>query len=148
MLPRSATSSPRSSWTAPPPPSTPRRCAPAASPRAARTARTSCCDLRRRAESSSRIESPAMDDDLDLMTREELAAEVMKLRRGIRDHRDSTGHRPRWHHPALWAPLSEKSGPVPVVPEWPRFMQGCIRYRQSLDEQLPDAPRSHEPYRG
>jgi hypothetical protein len=25
-------------------------------------------------------------------------------------------------------------------------MRGCIRYRQSLDEQLPDAPRSDRPY--
>jgi hypothetical protein len=31
---------------------------------------------------------------------------------------------------------------------WPEFFRGCIRYRQSLDEQLPDASRSHEPYRG
>jgi len=27
-------------------------------------------------------------------------------------------------------------------PDWPQFMRGCIRYRQSLDEQLPDAPRT------
>jgi hypothetical protein len=24
------------------------------------------------------------------------------------------------------------------VPDWPEFMQGCIRYRQSLDETLPE----------
>jgi hypothetical protein len=23
------------------------------------------------------------------------------------------------------------------VPAWPAFMRGCVRYRQSLDEQLP-----------
>jgi hypothetical protein len=28
------------------------------------------------------------------------------------------------------------------VPAWPAFMRGCVRYRQSLDEQLPPAPRS------
>jgi hypothetical protein len=28
------------------------------------------------------------------------------------------------------------------VPAWPQFMRGCVRYRQSLDDQLPDAPRS------
>ncbi len=33
-----------------------------------------------------------MDDDLADMTREELAAEVPRLRDGIRRHRDSTGH--------------------------------------------------------
>jgi hypothetical protein len=28
-----------------------------------------------------------------------------------------------------------------AVPEWPQFMRGCVRYRQSLDEQAPDAQR-------
>lgn len=87
-----------------------------------------------------------MDDDLDLMTREELAAEVIKLRRGIREHRDGTAHELCWHHPALWSLLPERTDPLPVVPEWPEFMRGCIRYRQSLDEQLPDAPRTSEPF--
>jgi hypothetical protein len=32
------------------------------------------------------------------------------------------------------------------VPTWPEFLRGCLRYRQSLDEQLPDAPRSDVPY--
>jgi hypothetical protein len=27
-------------------------------------------------------------------------------------------------------------------------MRGCVRYRQSLDEQLPHAPRSHEEHGG
>lgn len=43
--------------------------------------------------------------------------------------------------------LPEKTDPLPVVPDWPQFMQGCIRYRQSLDSQLPDAPRTTEPFR-
>nr|WP_275298198.1 hypothetical protein [Halomonas campisalis] len=81
------------------------------------------------------------------MTREELLDEVSKLRQAIREHRDCSGHDLCWHHPALWSLLPEKSDPVPVVPEWPAFMRGCIRYRQSLDEQAPDAPRSDEPYR-
>jgi hypothetical protein len=89
-----------------------------------------------------------MDDDLDQMSREELVAEVKRLRRGIREHRDSTGHELCWHHPDLWALLPEGTDPVPVVPEWPQFMRGCIRYRQSLDEQAPDAPRSSEPFGG
>lgn len=89
-----------------------------------------------------------MDDDLDLMTRDELVAEIIKLRRGIREHRDGTGHELCWHHPALWALLPEKTDPLPVVPKWPEFMRGCIRYRQSLDEQLPDAPRTSAPFTG
>jgi hypothetical protein len=35
---------------------------------------------------------------------------------------------------------------MPAVPTWPEFLRGCLRYRQSLDEQLPDAPRSDAPY--
>jgi hypothetical protein len=34
------------------------------------------------------------------------------------------------------------------VPDWPEFLQGCIRYRRSLDEQAPDAPRTNYPYPG
>lgn len=86
-----------------------------------------------------------MDDDLDGMSREQLAAEVKKLRQGIREHRDSTGHELCWHHPALWSLLPERTDSVPTVPEWPQFMQGCLNYRRSLDEQLPEAPRSNEP---
>ncbi|HEV8579719.1 MAG TPA: hypothetical protein VGX68_11625 [Thermoanaerobaculia bacterium] len=88
-----------------------------------------------------------MDEDLDRMSREELIAEVKKLRQGIRVHRDSTGHELCWHHPALWGLLPERQDPLPTVPEWPEFLRGCIRYRQSLDEQTPHAPRSHEEYR-
>jgi hypothetical protein len=87
-----------------------------------------------------------MDEDLEPMSREELVSEVRKLRRGIREHRDSTLHELCWHHPALWGLLPEKTDPVPLVPEWPQFMQGCVKYRMSLDEQAPDAPRSREPY--
>ena len=87
-----------------------------------------------------------MDDDLKEMSRENLIAEVKKLRSGIREHRDSTKHELCWHHPALWGLLPEKTDAVPVVPEWPQFMEGCIRYRQSLDKQAPAAPRTTEPY--
>jgi hypothetical protein len=88
-----------------------------------------------------------MDADLDNMSRDQLVAEVKKLRQGIRDHRDSTGHNLCWHHPALWSLLPEQSDPLPVVPDWPQFLRGCIHYRQSLDKQIPHAPRSNEPYR-
>ena len=39
-----------------------------------------------------------------------------------------------------WGLLPERTDPQPVVLEWPQFMQGCIRYRQSLDEQAANAP--------
>lgn len=80
------------------------------------------------------------------MPREQLVAEVKKLRAGIREHRDSTGQELCWHHPALWALLPEKTDPVPIVPAWPQFIEGCVKYRQSLDRQAPGAPRSTERY--
>jgi hypothetical protein len=89
-----------------------------------------------------------MDSDLAGMTREQLMAEVQRLRDGIRRHRDATGHDLCWHHPALWGLLPEATDPVPAVPDWPQFLQGCIRYRQSLDTQAPNAPRTSEPYGG
>ena len=91
---------------------------------------------------------PAMDDDLGSLSREQLLAEVRRLREGIRKHRDSSGHALCWHHPDLWALLPDRTDPVPIVPAWPQFMQGCVRYRQSLDEQAPDAPRDDVSYQG
>jgi hypothetical protein len=87
-----------------------------------------------------------MDTDLEGMSHEQLVEEVRKLRRGIREHRDASGHELCWHHPALWGLLPEKTDPVPSVPSWPQFLRGCLRYRQSLDEQAPGAPRTNEPY--
>lgn len=87
-----------------------------------------------------------MDEDLTAMSREQLIDEVRKLRQGIRAHRDSSMHELCWHHPQLWGLLPERTDPLPAVPEWPVFLQGCLKYRQSLDDQLPNAPRSREPY--
>jgi hypothetical protein len=89
-----------------------------------------------------------VDDDLDAMSRDQLIAEAKRLREGIRAHRDATGQELCWHHPALWALLPQRTDPLPAVPAWPEFLRGCVRYRQSLDDQLPNAPRNSEPYRG
>lgn len=85
-----------------------------------------------------------VDEDLAGMTREVLIAEVKKLRNGIRKHRDASGHELCWHHPVLWGLLPEKTDPIPVVPEWPQFLEGCINYRRSLDRQLPNAQRTRK----
>lgn len=87
-----------------------------------------------------------MDEDLLIMSSDELIAEVKKLRKGVRAHRDSSLHELCWHHPALWKLLPEKTDPLPTVPDWPQFIRGCVKYRESLDEQAPDAPRSDRPY--
>jgi hypothetical protein len=76
-----------------------------------------------------------MDQDLYQMSRDQLIAELKKLRAGIRAHRDSSGHELCWYHPALWGLLPEKIDPQPMVPPWPEFMQCCVRYRQSLEKQ-------------
>jgi hypothetical protein len=89
-----------------------------------------------------------MDEDLADLSREELIAEVVRLRAGIREHRDSTGHDLCWHHPQLWSLLPERTDPLPRVPEWPQFMRGCIRYRQALDRELPRAERIAEEHSG
>jgi len=87
-----------------------------------------------------------MDEDLDALSRAELIVEARKLRAAIRLHRDSSGHELCWHHPQLWDLLPDKASPAIAVPAWPQFMRGCIRYRQSLDEQMPDAPRSDKEF--
>jgi hypothetical protein len=81
-----------------------------------------------------------MDDDLATMSREQLMAEVRHLRAGIRTHRDSSGHDLCWHHPDLWNLLPERLAPEVAVPPWPAFLRGCVRYRESLERELPNAP--------
>jgi hypothetical protein len=89
-----------------------------------------------------------MNEDLNALSREQLIAEVVKLRTAIRKHRDATGHELCWHHPDLWSLLPEGTSPTIAVPAWPQFMRGCVMYRQSLDEQAPDAPRMEREFNG
>jgi hypothetical protein len=89
-----------------------------------------------------------MDDDLLTLDRESLIAQVKALRAAIRIHRDSTGHDLCWHHPDLWNLLPEKPEPSIAVPPWPKFMRGCIQYRQSLDRQAPEAPVHDKEFNG
>ena len=83
-----------------------------------------------------------MDEDLSALSREALIAEAVRLRNAIRKHRDSSAHELCWHHPEMWALLPEQGEPAILVPEWPQFMRGCIKYRESLDAQAPAAPRT------
>ena len=55
--------------------------------------------------------------------------------------RDATLHELCWHQPGLWSLLPERVEPEIAVPEWPQFMRGCVRYRQSLDLDAGGAPR-------
>jgi hypothetical protein len=92
------------------------------------------------------VSSAPADSDLDSLSREQLVAEVKRLRAAIREHRDSSGQDLCWHHPKLWGLLPDAATSEPTVPAWPQFMRGCIRYRESLDEQLPGAKRTGEEF--
>lgn len=81
-----------------------------------------------------------MDEDVEQFDRPALIAEVKRLRQGIRAHRDSTGQDLCWHHPQLWGLLPEKMSPAVAVPPWPDFLRGCVRYREALQRELPNAP--------
>lgn len=80
-----------------------------------------------------------MDEDLEAMDRATLIAEVKRLRAGIRQHRDCSGHDLCWFHPQLWGLLPEPMAPEVAVPPWPKFIRGCVAFRSSLDDELPDA---------
>jgi len=84
--------------------------------------------------------SERLDEDLEGLSREQLLDETRRLRAGIRAHRDSSGHALCWHHPQLWGLLPERIAPDVAVPPWPKFLRGCLRYRESLDRELPVAP--------
>jgi hypothetical protein len=86
------------------------------------------------------------DHDLEGLDREQLLSEVKRLRAGIRAHRDSTGHDLCWHHPDLWGLLPERITPDVAVPPWPKFLRGCLRYREALDRELPNAPSADDEY--
>ena len=83
-----------------------------------------------------------MDEDLSTLTPEQLVEEVKRLRSGIRTHRDCSGQDLCWHHPELWRLLPEPIPRAIMVPEWPQFLRGCVKYRESLDRELPNAPRT------
>lgn len=87
-----------------------------------------------------------LDADLVSLSRDELIVEVRRLRAAIRAHRDASSHDLCWHHPQLWSLLPEKLMPQIAVPAWPQFLRGCIRYRQSLDAQVPQAPRTEREF--
>ena len=86
------------------------------------------------------------DHDLEALNRDQLVAEVKRLRAGIRAHRDSTGHDLCWHHPDLWGLLPERIAPEVAVPPWPKFLRGCLRYREALGRELPNAPKADFEY--
>jgi hypothetical protein len=84
--------------------------------------------------------------DLDALPHADLLAAAKSMRRAICAHRDTSEHELCWHHPDMWALLPDPPQVKPVVPEWPQFMRGCIRYRQSVDQQLSGAQRTNKEF--
>lgn len=76
-----------------------------------------------------------INNDLFTMSERELIDEVIKLRDGIRKHRDSSGHNLCWFVPELWNLLPEKITPNPEIPSEDEFLKCCKLYRQSLDKE-------------
>ncbi len=93
------------------------------------------------AEAPGREADGDADGDLDGMSREALLVVAREMRAAIRTHRDASGHELCWHHPDLWKLLPDAPKGGQVVPDWPHFMRGCVRYRASLDRELAAAPR-------
>jgi hypothetical protein len=91
--------------------------------------------------------SHGLDADLDTMDPASLLAAAHAMREAILEHRDSIGHKLCWHHPGMWALLPDSPPGGMIVPEWPQFMRGCIQYRESLDAQLADAPRTSKEFK-
>jgi hypothetical protein len=89
-----------------------------------------------------------MDQDVDAMSRDDLIAEVRKLRRAIRAHRDKSGHDLCWYHPRMWSLLPEKVDPEIAVPHWDKFMRGCVAFRKSLEVEAPNAPVHDKEFEG
>ena len=94
------------------------------------------------------VRSVDPDADLDTLSPADLLSAARAMRRAIRAHRDASGHDLCWRQPDLWALLPDPPKGGQVVPDWPQFIRGCVRYRQSLDAQLPDAPRVAQEFDG
>ena len=71
-----------------------------------------------------------MDDDLRGMSEQQLQQEVMKLREGIRKHRDQKGDENCWLDDQfyLYGLLPEKVNADPQLPDKELMMVNCSRY--------------------
>lgn len=74
-----------------------------------------------------------MDEDLEAMSREQLTAEVARLRAGIREDHGRQGHDLCWHKTELWSLVPGLGDPSPAVPERREFIRRCELYRDSFE---------------
>jgi hypothetical protein len=45
-----------------------------------------------------------------------------------------------------WGLLPERVAPEIAIPPWPNFLRGCVKYRESLDRELPAARAAEVEY--
>lgn len=71
-----------------------------------------------------------MDEDIKNMSVSQLQEEIMKLRKGIRTHRDQKGDENCWldDQMYLYGLLPEKIGANPELPDKELMMLNCSRY--------------------
>lgn len=85
--------------------------------------------------------------DPELLTREQLLIEVRKLRAAS----VSTTIAPVIRCAGTIPSLGTLTEPIPadiLVPEWPRFLRGCVKYWEALDHELSDANRTDAEFSG
>ena len=67
-----------------------------------------------------------MDDDLEAFSRDQLVAEVKRLRTAIREHRDSSLHELCWHHPKCGDSCPKSPIRSPSFPSGRSFCAGVF----------------------
>lgn len=82
-----------------------------------------------------------LNGDLDSLGREELRAEIIKLRAEIRYHRDQRGHDRCWLDDVkLYRALPETTEAEFPLPERSEFLTNCARYWETR-QPCPKSPR-------
>ncbi|HEU4402033.1 MAG TPA: hypothetical protein VFT43_07995 [Candidatus Polarisedimenticolia bacterium] len=81
-----------------------------------------------------------MDEDLETLSPEQLAGEVLRLRQGIRQHRDERGDDRCWlDDQRLYSLLPDKKAAITTLPPKDVFLKSCERFwktRQASPQKL------------
>jgi hypothetical protein len=84
-----------------------------------------------------------MDGKLNQMTRVQQIEKVQRFQQDMGSTATAADKNFAGAHPALWGLLPERTDLLPAVPDCPEF-QGCLKFRQSLNEQSPGRKRESE----
>ncbi len=81
-----------------------------------------------------------IDEDLERLDRDALIAEGEAAPRGHSPPPGQLGTRPLLASPTVMGSAPRAPRARGRCATWPRFLRGCLRYRESLEHELPDAP--------